>query len=153
MYFINITEEAEDSRKRLQGYQKGLAEVGNTLPAENILQCIISFQSAYTTIVNQVDRFTGKKSAIFTYNDMVAIGAAQAFRDCSLKIPEDVQLIGMDDIPLAGQLTPKLSTLHVPAEEMASLGCSWLRNAIEKKEIAPIKKVVRPQLYLRETTV
>lgn len=153
MYFLNITEEAEDSRKRLQGFQKGLADVGSTLPAENILQCVISFQSAYTTISNQIERFKGKKSAIFAYNDMVAIGAAQAFRCHNLKIPDDVQLVGMDDIPLASQLAPKLSTLHVPVKEMASLGCSWLRNAIEKREIEPVKKIVKPQLYLRDTTI
>lgn len=153
MYFLNITEEAEDSRKRMLGFQKGLEDAGSTLPPENILQCVISFQSAYTTILNQIDRFLGQKSAIFAYNDVVAIGAIQALRDNGLKIPEDVQIIGMDDIPLASQLTPKLSTLHVPIEEMASLGCSWLRNAIENKEIPPIKKVVKPQLYLRDTTL
>jgi LacI family transcriptional regulator len=50
--------------------------------------------------------------------DVVAAGATQALRTAGLRVPEDVSIVGYDDIPLASQLTPQLTTVHVPYEEM-----------------------------------
>ncbi|WP_055563297.1 LacI family DNA-binding transcriptional regulator [Streptomyces atriruber] len=57
-------------------------------------------------------------SAVFAANDMVAIGALQALEEAGLRVPDDVSLVGYDDVPAAATLRPRLTTVRVPLEEM-----------------------------------
>jgi len=57
-------------------------------------------------------------TAVFAANDLVAAGALQALTDVGVRVPEDVSLVGYDDIPQSFELNPKLTTVHVPLEEM-----------------------------------
>lgn len=57
-------------------------------------------------------------SAVFAANDMVAVGALQALEEAGLRVPDDVSLVGYDDVPTAQVLRPRLTTVHVPLEEM-----------------------------------
>lgn len=57
-------------------------------------------------------------TAVFASTDMVALGALEGLREAGLSVPGDVSLVGYDDIPLARELTPKLTTVHVPYEEL-----------------------------------
>ncbi|WP_055700728.1 substrate-binding domain-containing protein [Streptomyces silaceus] len=57
-------------------------------------------------------------SAVFAANDMVAIGALRALEEAGLRVPDDVSLVGYDDVPAAATLRPRLTTVRVPLEEM-----------------------------------
>ncbi|WP_196810970.1 LacI family DNA-binding transcriptional regulator [Arthrobacter sp. 35W] len=57
-------------------------------------------------------------TAVFAANDMVAAGVLQALEEQGLRVPEDVSLVGYDDVPLANELRPRLTTVHVPLEDM-----------------------------------
>lgn len=57
-------------------------------------------------------------TAVFAANDIVAAGAAQALEEAGLRVPEDVSLVGYDDIPVAQELRPRLTTVRIPLEEM-----------------------------------
>ncbi|WP_307717612.1 LacI family DNA-binding transcriptional regulator [Streptomyces sp. V4I23] len=57
-------------------------------------------------------------TAIFAANDIVAAGAAQALEEAGLRVPQDISLVGYDDVPVAQELRPRLTTVHVPLEEM-----------------------------------
>ena len=70
-------------------------------------------------------------TAVLAGTDMVAAGAMQALRTAGLSVPEDVSVVGYDDIPLAGQLTPQLTTVHVPYEEMGRVA---LRAVADRRE-------------------
>lgn len=150
--FVTICEEREDAVRRLAGFRRGLASRGCELPEENILSCRLGIDSAYQCILEHQELLEGKKSAIFAYNDMLAIGIADACKHLGYAIPEQVQIIGMDDIPMATQLHPKLSTLHVPVEDMVPRSCKLLIDLINKEE-ALVQEWIKPQLVLRETTL
>lgn len=150
--FISIKEEHEDAERRLNGYRSGLKERGCELREEDILYCNLGITSAYECILANKERFVGKKTAIFAYSDMIGIGAVNAFRDMGYSIPQDVQVIGMDDILLASTINPKLSTMHISVEEMVPRGCELLIDLIEKKDRL-VQEWIRPRLILRETTL
>lgn len=150
--FITVREETEDADRRFSGYRKGLREYGCELRQEDILYCNLSMQSAYECVVENIGRFKGKKTAIHTYSDILGIGVVNALKDNGIRVPEDVQIIGMDDIPLASWTKPSLSTIHVPVEEMVSRGCRLLMDLIEKKDVF-IQEWIKPELVIRETTV
>ncbi|MFI9566247.1 LacI family DNA-binding transcriptional regulator [Streptomyces rishiriensis] len=70
-------------------------------------------------------------TAVLAGTDVVAAGAMQALRAAGLRVPEDVSITGYDDIPLASQLTPQLTTVHVPYEEMGRVA---LRAAADRRK-------------------
>jgi len=87
--------------------------------------------------------------AFVAYNDLVAVGVLQACKDLGRRVPEDVAIVGCDDIPLASLVTPPLTTLRIPTREM---GVTAMRALIvtmrgEQQETSPI--VLAPELILR----
>lgn len=91
-------------------------------------------------------------TALFAFNDMSAIGAASAFRDAGLKLPEDVSLIGFDDIPSASFQNPRLTTVRQPLHEMGVLAASTLLEGIANPGTGPQQILVEPELVVREST-
>jgi LacI family transcriptional regulator len=69
-----------------------------------------------------------RPTAVFAANDAMAIGALSAFREAGLRIPEDLALVGFDDIPIARFLTPPLTTVKVPIAELGRKGFELLAN-------------------------
>lgn len=84
------------------------------------------YEAVEDTLKDGVD-FT----AVLAGTDVVAAGAMQALRAAGLRVPEDVSIVGYDDIPLASQLTPQLTTVHVPYEEMGRVA---LRAVADRRE-------------------
>jgi LacI family transcriptional regulator len=70
-------------------------------------------------------------TAVFAATDMVAIGVLAALREAGLRVPEDVSLAGYDDIPLAADLSPGLTTVRIPTEE---LGRTAVRLALDRRQ-------------------
>ena len=74
-----------------------------------------------------------RPDAIFASNDMMAVGAYKAAAELGLKIPDDVALVGFDDIYLSQFLTPRLTTVHVPLLELGRKSVQFLLNMINGK--------------------
>ena len=89
-------------------------------------------------------------TAVFAVTDMVAIGAAEVARQMGLRIPEDLAIVGYNDIPLASRVSPGLTTMHVPIHEFGSVAARLLLDQIESDE--PTRRRVRftPDLIVRE---
>jgi len=88
-------------------------------------------------------------TAIFAVTDMAAVGAYGAARKHGLRIPDDLAIVGYNDIPLAGRLIPGLSTVHVPIHEFGSVAARILLEQIETGVLTPRRVVFAPQLVVR----
>ena len=93
-------------------------------------------------------RFT----ALVSFNDMAAMGAIRALRDANLKVPEDVSIIGFDDISVAAYYTPRLTTIRQPLRTMGETAARILLQRIQGSKDYPEKVAVPPELIVRETT-
>jgi LacI family transcriptional regulator len=118
------------SDERVVGYQKALS--GRQLPLIPSLVVPGEFSRevgyrATRELIARKEAFT----AVFAMTDMVAAGALQALREAGLRVPEDVSVVGYDDIPLALDLYPALTTVHIPHEE---LGRTGVRLALSRAE-------------------
>jgi LacI family transcriptional regulator len=92
-------------------------------------------------------------TAIFCFNDIAAIGAIRALKDAGLSVPEDVSVVGFDDIQSAAYSTPSLTTVRQPLFEMGKRGAQILLERIADKEKQfPQEIVMAPELVLREST-
>ena len=91
-------------------------------------------------------------SALFALNDLMAAGAIQALSRVGLRVPDDVSVVGYDDVPLARQLTPALTTVAQPAYEIGqSAAGQLLHGVIEGRPVHPSRHILNVELILRDS--
>src|ERR1700683_2723042 len=91
-------------------------------------------------------------TALFAYNDMSAIGAIRALQEQGLRVPQDVSVIGFDDIPGAAFYTPSLTTVRQPLNRMGEVAAQSLLERIEGKKDYPSEIAIEPDLVVRKPT-
>lgn len=91
-------------------------------------------------------------SALICFNDMSACGAMNALRDAGLGIPEDVSVVGFDDIPVAKIVYPTLTTIRQPLREMGEQAARSLIRRMEEKDARPANICMKPELVVRNST-
>jgi DNA-binding LacI/PurR family transcriptional regulator len=92
-------------------------------------------------------------TALFAFNDISAIGAVRAFRDAGLRVPEDISVVGFDDIQAAAYLTPRLTTVRQPLRQMGEMAAKQLLMRIaDGNGKAPQLISMAPELVVREST-
>ncbi len=138
--------------KRLQGYEQALAEAGIERQAGWVQHCLPTVAggetAAHSLLANHPEI-----TALFCYNDLVAVGA---LRHCALKgrrVPEDIAIVGYDDIMMASEVSPPLTTCHVPCVEMGSQAVSMLLNCINDEANSCEEIVMIPELIVRASTL
>lgn len=94
----------------------------------------------------------GHFTALVAFNDVSAIGAIRALRDANLRVPEDVSLIGFDDIPAAAYIMPRLTTIRQPMVEIGHVATQFLLNRIHNTAMPRDEIKVEPTLVVREST-
>lgn len=92
-------------------------------------------------------------TALFAYNDISAIGSIRAFEDAGLRVPEDVSVVGFDDISIAEYNKPSLTTVRQPLEKMGEIAAQTLLNRIEEHEEWVPEIAVEPELVVRDSTI
>jgi len=92
-------------------------------------------------------------TAVFCFNDIAAIGAIRALKDAGCAVPEDVSVVGFDDILSAAYSTPSLTTVRQPLMEMGKRGAQVLLDRIANREKQyPSQITMEPELVIREST-
>lgn len=91
-------------------------------------------------------------TAIFAANDLLALGALRAVREAHLRVPQDVSLVGVNDIPLAELIDPPLTTIRVPQREMGRLAANMLIAVLEKTPVAQRHVLLGTTLVIRGST-
>jgi len=120
--------------------QKGAAAPGPSVPEEG-------YENAQKLLAS------GRPfSALVAFNDISAIGAVRAFRDAGLRVPEDVSVIGFDDIQAAAYLVPRLTTVRQPLRRMGEIAAEQLLARISNGRKQGAQQIlVDPELVLRES--
>lgn len=93
-----------------------------------------------------------RPTAIFADNDMTAVGVLKALHEKGVRVPEEISVIGFDNIEVSAHTHPRLTTMHIPKMQMGSLAARRLVDLIQGKDLAPIKTVVYATLVIRDST-
>jgi len=91
-------------------------------------------------------------TALFAYNDSSAIGAIRAIKELGLRVPEDISVVGFDDIHSAAYSNPALTTVRQPLQKMGEIAARTLLNRIENGELPAGDIVIEPELVVRSST-
>jgi DNA-binding LacI/PurR family transcriptional regulator len=90
-------------------------------------------------------------TALFAQNDRMAIGAMRVLREAGRRIPEDVAVVGYDDIPVAAYCEPPLSTIRQPMREVGRVAVDLLLEAIENPQAEKREVLLKTELIVRES--
>ena len=141
------------SMLRVEGFKNALADAGITCKKKYIVLGDFLFsggENAMNTLLNQDPIPT----AVFALNDMMAIGAITAIRRAGLHVPQDISIVGFDDIRMASAVSPALTTISQPVEQMAQIAAELLINKIKSKTSKNENQrvLLKAELVIREST-
>jgi DNA-binding LacI/PurR family transcriptional regulator len=147
---IDGKKDFQSSIARKQGYAKAMAESGIPIRQQYMLQGDYGFESGYykmQEILHAADRPT----AVFCFNDNMALGAIKAAFEVGIKIPEDISVIGFDDSIFSTYITPALTTVERPIERMSQEGARRVIDIIEKNGSDKKTFYINTQLKIRDS--
>jgi DNA-binding LacI/PurR family transcriptional regulator len=159
--FIGATLASEKNLKRFQGYLKALEENGLEIDERLITGNTEANDDApgYSTeklgyeAMKRLLVLPSRPTAVFARNDFTAIGAINAIKENGLRIPEDISIVGFDDIPMAAHTAPALTTVRQPTRRQGSLAAEFLLRRIEAKEaVEREEKILECELIIRDST-
>jgi len=139
------------SRDRLRGYVAALTAAG--LPHDESLVRYGHFSraSGYAAMESLL-KLSERPTAVFVASDVVAFGALTALRDAGIRVPDEIAVIGFDDVPLADQVTPPLTSLHLPAREQGRVAAEILLKLMAGEKITNHLTLLDTRLVVREST-
>lgn len=138
--------------ERIRGYMDALSDNGIPYTEDCVIICDCSISGGYDAAKELLGR-NFDVEAVFAANDLIALGAMRGFRDNGLRVPEDIALVGFDDIAFASHAIPALSTISQPKFDMGKIAAEKLFAQIFDDEKAVEHIVLNPTLVVRETTV
>lgn len=149
--FITGTMDLGCSRDRLAGYRAALNECHVPIDAALIREGDFNQPTGYQAARDLFD-LPDPPTAIFASNDVMAFGVMEAVRDRGLRIPEDVSIVGFDNIPQAEHVRPQLSTIEQPLADMGREATRRLLELIDNPDL-PLTRIELPtKLVVRAST-
>ncbi|MDY7086231.1 MAG: substrate-binding domain-containing protein [Actinomycetota bacterium] len=136
---------------RLHGYHAALAQHGLTGDPELMVAGPFSFETGFAAALKLLGR-DARPSALFASNDSQALGAIEAARTLGLRVPEDVSVIGFDDISTARWSAPPLTTVRQPFADMGRTAMRRLLRLIAGEELSSPRVELATQLIVRKST-
>ncbi|RMG87753.1 MAG: LacI family transcriptional regulator [Chloroflexi bacterium] len=136
--------------ERLQGYRQALEAHGRPFEPDLVVYGDYSAESAYIAM-QRLLALDELPDAIFIASDSMAIGAMRAIREAGLQVPDDVAIVGFDDLPTAVQTDPPLTTIHQPIDEVGRLAVSTLLDLADNPETTPREIILPTKLVIRAT--
>lgn len=135
---------------RVLGYKDALKESGYIPDDELIQHADFDPQSGFECMKSLLA--SGKEfTAVFVASDNVAMGVKSALRDAGLRIPDDISIIGFDDIPWAKYSDPPLTTVRLPAQELASEACLMLLELMQGSKPEEQHMILETELVVRKS--
>ncbi|HEC22840.1 MAG TPA: LacI family transcriptional regulator [Chloroflexi bacterium] len=139
------------SAERVSGYQQALQENGIPLDETLIVRGDFQYESGYRA-TRHLLALSDPPTAIFACNDLMAIGAVCAARELGLSVPEDLSIVGFDDIRLASFVNPSLTTIAQPKHEMGVLATQMLLERMQDRDRPPRRQMLSTSLVPRQST-
>lgn len=128
--YIGTNIAIEDGESRIAGYRKALIEAGIDFDDKKIVKAFPDEEGGNYAMAEVIARELGV-TAVFCYNDAMAAGATMMLQDSGREVPEEMSLVGFDDVILARIIKPHLTTVRYPIAEMGALAAQLLLHEID----------------------
>lgn len=138
------------ARARFQGFMQAMKQSSLNVPDEYIIFSDFEFAGGFDSM-NHLLALTNPPKAIFAGNDAMAVGAYQAIFRQGKSVPNDISIIGYDDIDLSSYMIPPLTTIHQPKDELGKLAVNQLIHRMDNPQAEATIIVLTPKLVERQS--
>jgi LacI family repressor for deo operon, udp, cdd, tsx, nupC, and nupG len=139
------------SRDRLEGFRGAMSQAGLNCNEDLIVYADYTLRSgevaAESLLLNK-----NRPTAIFCFSDEIALGCMFALRQHGFSVPDDISVMGFDNIPVAKYITPPLTTISQPTDEIGTACATILLDLIEDKVPEKLRNILPHELLIREST-
>lgn len=139
------------SRARLDGYRAGLEAVGIALDPQLVAQGDFDYASGFEG-ARQLLALPDRPTAVFAASDEMAMGVYEAARQRGLRVPEDLSVVGFDDLPQACWTSPPLTTVRQPLSEMGMLAVRTVLRLLNGEHLESAKVELATEVVVRHST-
>jgi LacI family transcriptional regulator len=139
------------SRARLDGYRAGLDAAGIAFDPELVVEGDFDYQSGFRAGCKLLE-LAEPPSAVFAASDQMALGVYEAVRKKGLRVPEDISVVGFDDLPEARWASPPLTTVRQPLAEMGKLAARTVLRMLQGEGVESPRVELATRLVVREST-
>jgi LacI family transcriptional regulator len=140
----------EESAERRAGIERALSDAGRSVPSQYVGEGDYSQESGYSIIQDWAER-EAMPRALFCASDTMAMGALLALHETGYRVPEDVAVVGFDNLPASQYTIPPLTTVRQPVYEKGETAVNLLIDQIENPGTDPVHKELDPELVVRES--
>ncbi|MGH3488603.1 MAG: LacI family DNA-binding transcriptional regulator [Actinopolymorphaceae bacterium] len=141
------------SRQRLEGYQQALSEAGLPVESELVRQTPHYVGEAGAAEMEELLDLARPPDAVFCFTDLLALGALRTIHRRGLRVPDDIAIVGHDDIPYGRISTPSLTTISQDKQVIAAIAVDLLEQHVANRKPSPPREVhVEFELKVREST-
>jgi LacI family transcriptional regulator len=144
--------DATSGEARFNGYKEGLRSNSIRFDKSLVRFGDFSIEAGEALALDIFSDTTNKPDAIFAAGDVIAIGALNAMKKLSIKVPEQVALVGFDDLTCATVCSPRLTTVRQPIRTIGSEAVKVLVSEITNHPSVPTRKILPYELIEREST-
>lgn len=138
-------------KQRETGYKGALWEKGLKYKQEYTIDLSTTMDGAYKDMLEHLEKKPVLPTAFVADNDMIALGAMKALQEKGYRIPEDISIIGFDDLPFCEITSPRLTSVRVPKQEMGMLAVREIINIIKMKDSLRTKVQVCTEFIERDS--
>jgi DNA-binding LacI/PurR family transcriptional regulator len=135
-------------RERQAGYEKALNENGLGVDPDLIEVGDFKQQSGYTKACDLLNR-QDRPTALFVSNNLMTLGALNAIHDIGLRIPQDIAIVGFDDLSWAPSINPPLTAVAQPTYELGKWAANLLLGRLSERDKEPVEIILKPSLIVR----
>lgn len=140
--------EITTNKERLEGYRRALQESGLPDEPSLIQSCQYTSQSAYA-LVQQMLAHPGRPTALFTANNFMTLGALKAIQEAGLRIPEDIALVGFDDLEWNQLSDPQLTVVAQPVAQIGEIAAQIIISRLQGGEAPPMEIRLKTNFIVR----
>jgi DNA-binding LacI/PurR family transcriptional regulator len=146
---------ASHTYERIDGFRRAYSESHFAYSNDMIIPTGAHLESGYEKCIEYFQKRHKEDypTAIVCYNDQVALGVMAALNEMNIRVPDDISIVGNDDIPLSRYFPTPLTTIHAPLVELGRKAAAMLIDNIESPKPLPVQKVVLDAEFIpREST-
>ena len=142
-----------EAQERKRGFEDAVKAAGAKVAHAVVHEGDFTEESGFRCIKDMLSAGAPPPDGIFVGNDMMAVGALFALKENGVSVPDDMAIVGFDDVPIARFAQPSLSTLRVGVYELGRRGLDLLADALADPDAEPAESIViSPELVIRESS-
>jgi LacI family transcriptional regulator len=139
--------------QRYDGYCRALAACGRAVEPELVMEGTFRYESGRVAM-RRLLALDNRPDAVFAANDMMALGAMSVIREARLEVPEDIALVGFDNVPMTGLMMPALTTMAMPMSELGGAAARLLEQQLALGgRHQPVHQIFSAELIVRASSL